>query len=508
VILLVVELAMPTRPWSEVLAAVRAARSSRKASSGAEPSAPSTDQGEEKADADGVKAERREEAGSSSDARAGTGAPESVGEVDESTIPADPRRWVVSAALLGLVFGNDLYYYIPANFFPGEADRAGLGMVFVGFYIGFGGLSGALSVLLGTWLTQYMNLSDALRITIAFMAVVTIPQGLGALIHSSAWFALFELSLRFIEGFFQAIAEAVLITYVLRLFQRPSEYTLANGLLISGRTLVGAASPFVGGSIYSALGMAGPYTLTGGVILCAVFSSRFLLNNDLAAEGNGASNVPLLKLLSLPAFGACFLHSILTYAGLAFADTLYQPWLGTKDGGYNWDPDKISTVTVTFMASIAVGCATIAPLFSAQLGNGVTVLLGDAVMGLSCFFIGSPPHVFRSLTPKAWLPYVVFGSLGLGMSLNAIAFGPLMVDVLAREGGLPRSQTDATLAAAMVLPGFISTFIGPAFGGMIVEASGVSSSALGMAGFFGVCAALLLVFCTRYLHKNTDSKED
>ena len=42
--------------------------------------------------------------------------------------------------ILAPIFVADLYYYMPAPFFPGEADRKGLGTVFSGFYLGAGGL--------------------------------------------------------------------------------------------------------------------------------------------------------------------------------------------------------------------------------------------------------------------------------------------------------------------------------------------------------------------------------
>lgn len=500
VLLLAHELARPVRPWSVVLAAIRAHRHTELGV---------TQVGGAKHVLDEIADTIAQDLGPPEKVGEASGPKEvsaSVEEIDEETIPADPGRWVAAAALVALFFGNDLYYYMPSNFFSGEADRVGLGVLFSGFYLGAGGLSGLSSVLLGSWLTQFMNLSDVLRISISAMAVVAIPQGLGSLVHSAGGFAALELSLRLSEGVCMAVVEATLITYLLRLFQRPSEYATANAIIASSRALIGAASPFVGGSMYNSLGMAGPYTICGAIVLCGVVTSRTLLSTGVAAEGTGATNTSLVTLLRVPVFAVTVFHAFLNISGLALIDVLYQPWLGTKDG-YNWDPDKISTVTVVFIASIAVGCATVAPLACAYLGDGLAVLLGDVILMLTCFFIGDPPLAFPNIRPTPWLPYVLLCIMGIGYSLNVVGFPPLQLHILAREGNLPRSETDATLAAAMTLPNLMSMFLGPFLGGALIDASGVPSSAILNASIFGVSAASVLFFMHNYLRLPSASKE-
>jgi len=314
-----------------------------------------------------------------------------------------------------------------------------------------------------------------MRIAIFYFCVVAIPQGLGCLLHDSQSFAVLELGLRILDGFGTGAVETCSATIVFRLFKRKSELTAANGILMGVRVLTPMASGVLGGALYAALGMIGPYTVIGIVATLIAYTQRLML--PTVDDGKVHTNAPILSLLRSWHFCGLLFALFVQFLLMAMLEILWQPWVGLSDAGdYGWKPVKLSTLSTSMLAGSAFAMV-MAMLLIPIIGNVWTAASGISVVSVALLLVGnkvSPPYVFPFIGVVPWLPYVLAVAMGIGFGTYFVTVPSLTLEVLHNECGISRVATDGPLAAIMVFSQAFAIFVGPILGGFAVSTLSVA----------------------------------
>ena len=426
---------------------------------------------------------------------------DSADEINEEDIPVDPKRWSTFGFLLVGTMGLDFYFHMPGTFFAGEADKVGLGSWFTGLYLGASGVLAFLVPPLAAHLLQFMNAVDLLRIGLCFMVVVAVPQSLAPLFTEGSYFAAYTIGFRFLEGAFVGIIETCSFVYVLRLFKRKDEYTAANGMYLGARGLIQLASPPLGGLMYDALGMWGPYTLVGCACLLIVPFLRCTIGED-PSSGAATANAPTSAILKVPGFIVMAMYSFTLFFMFACMEVIWQPWLGTTgDTNYGFSPGTISSVGVVMSISVTISTMTIGLASTLAFGNLAACMIGNLLAIFALCFVGNgdqAPYLFPSLPVYPWIPYVIAAFLGSSVGSALIAFTPLTIEILERESGYPRTMTNGPMASIFIMQSQLGMMLGPTVGGALLEGLSASASALAIASLLAFVTILQLIFLRDY----------
>lgn len=419
----------------------------------------------------------------------------------EEDIKVDPDRWCTLGLILLSTCAFDLCYLMSGTFFQGEADKVGLGALFGGVYLGGAGASMIIAPPVVAWALQYMNACDVMRMGVAAFVCVTIPQGLGNLMHNKAAFVCFYLGLRFVEGACVATVETAAGVLVLRTFQRKSEYAPANGILISVRTVLQMMSPVVGGALYDKFGMWGPFTAIGFfAMLSCVFMRCFLRLSPAAVSAT--RNAPMSALFSIPAFVAMLAYSVTVFLVFAGFEVLWQPWVGLEGThNYHFTPGRISYLGLIFAGSMAVGAMTLGMAIISKCGNLAACLVGNVGTAICLLFVGNddqPPTLIPGLPVLDWIPFALIATLGLLSACQTVAFSPLLLEVVATESEYSRKQTSAPLACILTSIPAVGSVLGPLLGGLFISQTSAAGGALFLAATTTFGAIILLVSLSKY----------
>jgi hypothetical protein len=483
--LLILELTFPTKPFSECWAEARKREEELKAKAG---------EAEKRKNKPAIFAllEKAEETATDTD-------DEKEGEKDEEKIEADPNRWYYLGMIIASCFANDLYFNMPGTFFQGESAAKGLAPSFNGLYLGGGAFLTLLWPPIGAYLLQFVDAGDAQRISIFLFATLAIPQGLGNLINSATGFAVFEVGLRLLEGIPFCFVELISMTLMLRIFQRPKELTAANGTFMGIRSLAAIGSAPAGGALYSAAGMAAPYTVVGLLMICIGIGLRVFMSKA-KATGGVHRNAPLLSLLKIRTFAVMLFASFVLFFAMLSMEIVWQPWLGKSGPGqYHMSPADISMVSMTMVIAMSIGAMAVGVAMCMYIGNAITLIVGEIIIMIGMLLIGAPPLAFPNLPIAPWMPFVVSGIIGLGTGLAFSAYMPICVEIIVKESGMPRKRTDGPMATLnLLLPAFALT-LGPIIGGAIIQAVGPSGSTLLNAGLLVIAVALQVLYLQPYM---------
>ena len=350
-----------------------------------------------------------------------------------------------------------------------------------------------------------MELPHLVRIAMCALALCSIPQGLASYVHGTEAFAALLISLRVVEGFFVATIELCAFTSILRLFRKPSEYLLAQGITGTVRSALTVASAPVGSILYTSLGMAGPYAVVGYVVLLLSLVTRFAIGSKEASALRGGHSsgdrVSEWQLLQIPAFASCMLSLTTAFFLLSGFEATWQPWLGAQGPHqYGWSPNQISTATLTMAGVMTASSMLFGTLGAMFVGNLVSISLGEVLMLGGLLLVGTPPAAFPGLVPRDWVPYVASSLIGTGLGMVIVPSTPLMLRIVKCESGEAADKCERAMSTFAIGAPFVGLFLGPVIGGYVISHASVSVVALVFGGVVVVVLLLQVVLCRQYVH--------
>jgi len=266
------------------------------------------------------------------------------------------------------------------------------------------------------------------------------------------------------------------------------------------------ASGVMGGALYSAMGMIGPYTVLGIIAITAAYAQRLAL--PTVDDGQVHKNASIFTLLrSWRACGLLFALLVQFFA-LTMFEILWQPWVGMGDhGDYGWPPGKVSTLSLTMLGGTAFAVAAAMPLIP-LVGNVWTAVSGMSVVAAALLFVGNkmhPPLLFPFIGPLPWLPYVIAATVGIGLGSYFVTVPPLTIEVIEKECGLSRAATNGPVAAVMVFTQALAIVLGPVVGGAVVSAFSVAGMCLVAFCIQGFTVVVFVICTCKYASiKNSD----
>lgn len=415
--------------------------------------------------------------------------------------PAARYKWKVLASNIIVVGLLDFYWQMPAMFIAGEAQAMGLSVSFSGTYVGLAMATSFFSVFAVPHLSTIMSMNDLVRISCAFFALLTTPQGFANVVGGgAAAFSALLMSLRLLEGIPYGFIETVSATLLNKAFP-PEELGNAMALSLSSRFAFGMLSGPAGALTYSFGGLTLPYALTG---LLAVLTVPLLRCLQPAEPTSASENASLWIVVSNPmVLASMFLTFWSTFVHTSM-DVVWQPWLGVSPYGY--DSSEISTVSLAagfmfFSATILVAM----PLHSG-IGDLPALIVGTLIFMVSCLFLGSPPPLFPSLQASLWLPYAVTCVRVLGVSIVSVSSMALPMKALVKV--MDADEAAAPLSVLQVLLSYLGFTLGPLTSGPIMEAVGVGGLALCHLGVFFMSSVVAIAVCYPIMTVGPDAKQE
>jgi len=399
-------------------------------------------------------------------------------DVEQKDAPPAPpsdlyeRRWTFLIFSCIAIAAADLYYNMPGTFIVGEVQSMGIDTGIAGLYIGLAGFLAMPTILLVPWLSQFLALTDLVRIGSAIFVFIATVQGFANQLNRTGFLVLLMVS-RFLEGLPLGLIETAGAVLTNKAFPL-DEIGGAMAILMTLRGSIITASAPVGGLLYKTGGFSLPFTVIGGLGIAAIPVLRCLITKPPVTPDKPASIFVVFK---VPGAMAIFFSYFSGIYILSAMDCIWQPWLGTAP--YGWDPAQIATVGMTLGIFNLIAVPVIGVPFNAVMGDLVSVTLGATLSLVGPFFIGNPPIFFPWLTdPPAWLPYVALGVGGLGSAIAAPPMYSLPIRVMIEGTGLTQEQIAAPVGVLSAFLPYVGYSLGPLISGQIVQAVGVSGAAL------------------------------
>jgi len=425
--------------------------------------------------------------------------PNEAGDTAETGVP-QPNKWWAFAVMLLVVAATDLYSGMPATFFPGEAQQAGLSVSYAGCYLGASAITALLVSPFAGQLMAVVHPNVVQRLAVSLIAVTSIPQGLANHLGPASFVAL-TFPLRLIEGITYGLSETAILASIFYLFP-PSQVTLLMGIFTGLRGMIGAAAPVVGAALYKGSGMAAPYLFVGCLNIVTAVLVRCVMR-DLPPQGKPRASVGhLLKIWRLVAANVSMFVIFTTTSAIT---VLAQPWLGVAPLGFN--SLEIATALVvmaltTMFSAVFVGSAiahVFGPTFGLWLGH-LPIICGLAL-------IGSPPKLLPALSPSTGLVYAALVLCGSGMGI-ALPAGISVFVLCIIDEGLSKRETSAPLGVLTAMVPFAAAAIGPAVAGVLAAAMGVASTAVACVLWMTASLILSIVAHARYLGVRSPEEDE
>jgi hypothetical protein len=172
--------------------------------------------------------------------------------------PRPPTRWLVLALMIA---GQSLTFstFLSATFFTGEVQRSGVSLSYMGLHTALLPTGGLIASFCTPWLLTVVGAGDLLRMCSPLVALLFVPEGFAAHLHSAAGFICLTAPLELLIGALLSLINTSAISAMFR-YAQPSEISLLMGL----QTAFAAAAVLVamplGATIYTGNGMLAPYT--------------------------------------------------------------------------------------------------------------------------------------------------------------------------------------------------------------------------------------------------------
>jgi hypothetical protein len=444
---------------------------------------------------------------------------------DGTTAYCRRYKWKVLASNIVVVGLLDFYWQMPAMFIAGEAQAMGLSVSFSGTYVGLAMATSFFSVFAVPHLSTIMSMNDLVRISCAFFALLTTPQGFANVVGGgAAAFSALLMSLRLLEGIPYGFIETVRayrcaatrgIPPSSPLSQRerepfhahgmgpsrahsqvsatllnkafpPEELGNAMALSLSSRFAFGMLSGPAGALTYSLGGLTLPYALTGLLAVLTVpllrclqpaeptctlvpidptavplpsavlfscsehepFTHVQLIRARLPAAAS--ENASLWIVVSNPmVLASMFLTFWSTFVHTSM-DVVWQPWLGVSPYGY--DSSEISTVSLAAVRvhrldptaarapckaeSCSLPCSACVPPFSACVPVPVPMCSQGFMFFSATILVAMPLHA-----GIGDLPALIVGTLIFMVSCLFLGSPPPLFPSLQASLWLPYAVT-------------------------------------------------------------------
>lgn len=416
-------------------------------------------------------------------------------------------KWAVLLVNVLSISALDLFYNVPGTFIAGASQERGLKPYFPGIYLASAGFLALMAIFGTASLSEYMSLTDLMRISIAFFGIVTTAQGFAPLFNATG-FAVCLVVFRTLQGLPYGFIEASGGTQIFRAWPA-EEMPTASAVYYTVRGLVVTSSSPFGGLLYMAGGFSLPYVAIGLLsVICVPLLRTFHRSDEHLGVPSPFGS--LGRAFCVPAVAAIMFLNLAIMCVLASWDALWQPWLGVAP--YAWDSARISTVAF-FQGVMHIVSASIITLPLASLiGDLPVICIGLVTLIGSTLLVGSPPLVLSMLSEPdwatEWLPYLAVGLFGIGSSLAIVPLSGVLMLTLRTEGSMTQAEAAGPASIATVAAPYLGCAIGPPITGFILSSGGVAIVSLYHSCLLASASLVVLLTCCPLLCKAQDMDKE
>lgn len=396
------------------------------------------------------------------------------------------RQWVTLATFIIVNFCSAVCISLQAPFFPSEAEKKGATPTEYGLVFGIFELTVFIvSPFYGRFLTR-IGPKFILQTGIFLMATCSILFGLLDKVPSHGAFLTFAFLIRIVE----AVGNAGYLTAGFSIIAKefPDNVATAFGTLETFFGLGIIAGPTIGGALYEVGGYTLPFVSLGILLLVGSVVTFFVLppqDVDISFD-----KVPsLLSVLKIPSVTIAATCLFISAASIGFLSATLEPHLRQ----FSLTPFQIGLL---FVVNGAVyGLTT--PIWGGlcdKMDIAKILCAAGAFFGcISYLLLGPAP--FFPFPATLWLCIValVFHGLCIGGEIVCGFIDALRESI---KNGFPDNLSTYGLVSSLYTSSFaLGAFIGPSFGGFLLENIGFPLASMFMLGSH----ALLIIILVSYL---------
>ncbi|XP_070533953.1 MFS-type transporter SLC18B1-like isoform X2 [Ptychodera flava] len=389
--------------------------------------------------------------------------------------------------LLSISLGNladFISFSILAPFYPAKANDMGASDTIVGLVFGcFALVMFLTSPIFGKFLPQlgakFLFLSGLFTSGISVIIFGFLDK-----LNPGTEFIVFCFIVRVVEGVGASASATASFAIIAQTF--PDNVSTVFGIIEIFTGLGFMIGPPVGGYLYQVGGYSLPFLVLGSCTVLVVLVNYFVLPQQ--GESDRPESGSILRLLKTPSIVVTSFCVLAGAMGVSFLD----PTLANHLQQFHLD-----TTAVGLMFLIISASYTIASFFWGYMTDKFDIpklmmILGNIGSCAAYLYLGPSPI----LNTKSQLWLAIISMVLLGLSLGSCLV-PTFYDLIvtARWHGMPDNLGTYGVVSGLFNSLFsLGNFIGPTFGGILVDVVGFSWAATVFSGVYLFVALLLIVF--------------